>query len=356
MSHAPDTSLVSLENQVAQDWERLAGHLHRAGHQFELSPAPRQFAGGLGNLNYLINLDGSAAVLRRPPPGPLPPGANDMLREGRILRGLEGHFPLAPRCLYLCDDIDILGAPFLIMDYRRGIVIGGKLPLPHAGHTKTGATLSNMLSEVLSSLHAVDPVAAGLEKLGRPEDFLDRTAKGWAMRAELAWEGITPETVREIIDWLERNPVQEGRSVLLHNDFKLDNMILDPETLAPKALIDWDLGTRGDPLWDLAVLLGYWTEPNDPDAMLNLGQMPTTEPGLPRRAEMIERYARQSGRDARDIRQYRAIAQFRLAVVFRQIFRRFRDSGEINVKAEKFDVLADNLLDFTLDVMAGWVD
>jgi aminoglycoside phosphotransferase (APT) family kinase protein len=356
MSHSPDTSLVSLENQVAQDWDRLEGHLHRAGHQFEMSPAPRQFAGGFGNLNYLINLDGKAAVLRRPPPGPLPPGANDMLREGRILRGLEGHFPLAPRCLHLCEDIDILGAPFLIMDYRGGIVIGGKLPPPYAGHAKTGATLSTMLSEVLSSLHAVDPAAAGLEKLGRPEGFLDRTTKGWAMRAELAWEGIAPEPVREIIDWLERNPVREGSPVLLHNDFKLDNMILDPDTLAPKALIDWDLGTRGDPLWDLAVLLGYWTEPSDPDAMLSLGQMPTTEPGFPRRAEMIERYARQSGRDVRDIRQYRAIAQFRLAVVFRQIFRRFRDSGETNVKAEKFDVLADDLLDFTLDVMAGRAD
>ena len=356
MNNAPDPGFVSPENQVAQDWARLADYLHRAGHHFEAVPGPRQFAGGFGNLNYRIAFDGAPAVLRRPPPGPLPPGANDMLREGDILRGLEGHFPLAPRCLHLCDDTEILGAPFLIMDYRAGIVIGGVLPASHAGRGLVGETLSTMLSEVLGALHAVDPAAAGLEKLGRPEGFLERTAKGWATRAELAWEGTVPTPVTEILDWLARNPVREGQPVLLHNDFKLDNMILDPDTLAPRALIDWDLGTRGDPLWDLAVLLGYWSEPDDPPAMLNLGQMPTTEPGFPTRAEMIERYARRSGHDVRDIRRYRTVAQFRLAVVFRQIFRRFRDSGENNPKALTFDTLADGLLDFTMDVMAGRAD
>jgi aminoglycoside phosphotransferase (APT) family kinase protein len=356
MTDQPETSFVTFENQVAQDWDALAVHLDQAGNRFDAGAEPRQFAGGFGNLNYLISLDGLPAVLRRPPPGPLPPGANDMLREGRILRGLEGHFPLAPRCLHLCDDISVLGVPFLIMEYRPGIVIGGTMPDPHTGRAATGASIAAMLAEVLSTLHAVDPAAAGLEKLGRPEGFLDRTAKGWAMRAELAWEGTAPGQVIEILDWLGRNPVGEGSPVLLHNDFKLDNLILDPENLTPRALIDWDLGTRGDPLWDLAVLLGYWSEPNDPSAMLNLGQMPTTEPGFPKRAEVIERYARRSGHDVGDIRQYRVVAQFRLAVVFRQIFRRFRDSGENNPRALTFDILADGLLDFTMDVMAGRAD
>jgi aminoglycoside phosphotransferase (APT) family kinase protein len=356
MTDPANTSFVLSENQVAQDWDRLSDHLGRAGHNFQTSPVPRQFSGGFGNLNYRIMLDGAAAVLRRPPPGPLPPGANDMLREGRILRGLEGHFPLTPRCLHLCDDTSVLGVPFLIMDYRAGIVIGGEVPKPHAGRREVGETLSTMLSEVLIDLHAVDPAAAGLETLGRPEGFLLRTAKGWATRAELAWEGTLPSRVTEIIDWLERTPAHEGTPVLLHNDFKLDNMILDPNTLAPRALIDWDLGTRGDPLWDLAVLLGYWAEPDDHPAMLNLGQMPTTEPGFPKRVDVIEKYARQSGRDIRDIRQYRTVAQFRLAVVFRQIFRRFRDSGETNERALTFDVLAEDLLDFTMDVMAGRTD
>lgn len=356
MTHLSDTAFISPEDQIAQDWDRLAEHLARAGHEFAPTPSPQQFAGGFGNLNYRIILDGAPAVLRRPPPGPLPPGANDMVREARILRGLEGHFPLAPRCLHSCEDVEVLGAPFLIMDYRPGIVIGGEMPALHVGDPRAGASLSSMLVDVMGTLHAVDPAAANLDKLGRPEGFLVRTAAGWAKRAELAWEGETPAAVAEILAWLDARPVVEGSPTLLHNDFKLDNLILDAETLAPRALIDWDLGTRGDPLWDLAVLLTYWAEPDDPPAMHQLKQMPTTQPGFPGRAEMIERYAHQSGREMSEIRRYRAVAQFRLAVVFRQIFRRFRDSGENNPRALTFDTLADDLLAFTRDVMAGRVD
>lgn len=356
MQDASDTRFVAPQNQVAQDWRRLATYLAGHGHHFETDPLPRQFAGGFGNLNYRVVLDGVPAVLRRPPPGPLPPGANDMLREGRILRGLEGLFPLAPRCLHLADDPGVLDAPFLIMEYRGGIVIGGTLPPPHAGTQGVGAQLSTMLCDVLNQLHAVDPEAAGLGRLGRPEGFLRRTAEGWAKRAEIAWEGALPPVAHEILDRLERDPVPEGAPALLHNDFKLDNLILDPKTLTPRALIDWDLGTRGDPLWDLAVLLSYWTEPDDHPAMRGLDQMPTGSPGFPKRADMIERYARLTGRDMSAIRPFRAVAQFRLAVVFRQIFRRFRDSGETNPRAVAFDALADGLLDVTREVMTGRAD
>jgi aminoglycoside phosphotransferase (APT) family kinase protein len=356
MNDASASPFTPPENQVDQDWQALERHLAQAGLDFKVDPPPRQFAGGFGNLNYRIILDGAPAVLRRPPPGPLPPGANDMMREGRILKGLEGHFPLAPRCLHLCEDTDVLGAPFLIMDYRPGIVVSGDLPASHVDDEQVGETLSTMLIQVMSALHAVDPVTAGLDRLGRPEGFLERTALGWAKRAELAWEGAAPAVVADILAWLDRNPVREASPTLLHNDFKLDNLILDLETLAPRALIDWDLGTRGDPLWDLAVLLTYWAESEDVPAMLALKQMPTARPGFPSRRQMIERYTRQSGLDVSGIRQYRVVAQFRLAVVFRQIFRRFRDSGETNPRALTFDALADGLLDFTTDVMAGQVD
>jgi aminoglycoside phosphotransferase (APT) family kinase protein len=356
MTQSAASPFLPRRSQVAQDWQLLADHLARAGQGLDLTNPPEQFAGGFGNLNYRILVDGAPAVLRRPPPGPLPPGANDMMREGRILRGLEGNFPLAPRCLHLCEDLAVLGAPFLIMEYRSGIVIGAELPGARAGQKKTGKALSHMLVEVLCSLHAVDPEAAGLGVLGRPEGFLARTAQGWAKRAELAWEGAAPLAVQEILAWLNRNPVGAAAPVLLHNDYKLDNMILDPETLAPCALIDWDMGTRGPPLWDLAVLLSYWAEPGDPPAMRDLEQMPTAEPGFLRRVEIAGRYASLSDRDISDIRQYRVVAQFRLAVVFRQIFRRYRDSGEENSRAGAFDELADGLLSFTMDVMAGHAD
>lgn len=356
MNEPPVPSLVAKKPRIRQDWLGLAAYLAGQGHALDLTIPPEQFAGGFGNLNYRIIFDGAPVVLRRPPPGPLPPGANDMPREGRILGALSSAFPLAPRCLHLCADADILGAPFLIMEYRQGIVIGGDLPTSLAGRAGTGERLSSMLIEVLSRLHAIDTDAIGLGDLGRPEGYLARTARGWAKRAELAWDGTAPAAVGRIMAWLEAHPAREGAPVLLHNDFKLDNLILDPESLEARALIDWDLGTRGDPLWDLAVLLSYWTEPGDPPAMLDLGQMPTASPGFPRRAEMIERYARSSGHDMSDIRHHRVLAQFRLAVVFRQIFRRYRDSGEGNPKAVCFDDLADGLLEFSLDVASGHAD
>lgn len=355
----PEPALVPAGRRIEQDWPALARHLARLGMAFDPAFAPEQFAGGFGNLNYRIVVDGAPAVLRRPPPGPRPPGANDMAREGRILRGLAPLFPLAPRCLHFCGDEAVLGAPFLILEHRAGIVIGGALPEALRGRAGAGEALADTAIDTLAALHRVDPEAAGLGDLGRPEGFLARVARGWARRADLAWDGAAPEAARRIAARLEAwagEGAGAGAPVLLHNDYKLDNLILDPETLAPAALVDWDLGTRGDPLWDLAVLLSYWSEPGDPRAMRELGQMPTAEPGFPPRAEAARRYAARTGRDISGLRPWRAAAQFRLAVVFRQIYRRHRDSGAGDPKAGGFDALADGLLDFALAVAEGGAD
>ena len=289
----------------------MANHLKRHGHALDLDFPVRQFTGGFGNLNYLVCLDGALAVLRRPPPGPVPPGSNDMLREAKILTGLASILDLVPVCHYHCSDESILGAPFLIMEYRPGLVIHGELPDVVAGRRDVGQTLSVMLVEVLATLHRIDPGAAGLSDLGRPQGYLARTARGWARRAEHAWDGTLPDPVIALLAWLERNPVPERAPVLLHNDYKLDNLILDPDALLPRALIDWDLGTRGDPLWDLAVLLSYWAEASDHPAMLALGQMPTHEAGFPGRAEIIERYAKRSEINVDGLRHHRVLAQLR---------------------------------------------
>jgi aminoglycoside phosphotransferase (APT) family kinase protein len=156
---------------IPQDWASLAHYLARRG--IVLGPAPpRQFAGGYGNLNYLIEIDGERAVLRRPPGGPLPYGANDMAREYRILSSLWREYPLAPRAMFFCDEASVLGAPFQIIEYRSGMVIRDTLPPGLAGRPEAGMLLSRQLVESLAALHAVDPAQVGLETLGRPSGFL----------------------------------------------------------------------------------------------------------------------------------------------------------------------------------------
>ncbi len=334
--------------EIAQDWDRLAGHLASHGLSLDADPAPRQFSSGFGNLNYLISVGGERRVLRRPPMGPIQPGANDMGRESRILLRLWKAFPLAPRCHHFCDDAAILGAPFFIMEYRPGLVISGTMPGDLM--LDAGAGLGRMMAEQLAAFHAVDPAAVDLDTLGHPEGFLARTLTGWTKRAVAAWDGDGPANLAYLADWLGARLVGDAPATLLHNDFKLDNIILNPDTLAPIALIDWDMGTRGDPRWDLAVLLSYWTEAGDPDVMLELDQMPTAGHGFPGRQEMARLYGAFSGLAMDGFPFIRVLAVFRAAVIFRQLYIRYLGGGTDDPRFGRFGKSADGLLDFAVDI------
>lgn len=336
-----------------QDWPAIARHL--AAHGLALDPAvtPRQFAGGLANLNYLLRLeDASWAVLRRPPDGPLPPGAHDMAREHRILSRLWQALPLAPRGLHLCTDTEVAGVPFQVLEFRAGIAVRGDslAPLPETG--ETGAHLSALLIDTLAAIHGVDPDAVGLGDLGRPEGFFSRTAKGWLTRAERMGDGGLSPTVKEIAAWLGKVSEPAGNApTLLHNDFKLDNMLLDPVRLAPVAVVDWDMGTRGDPLFDLATLLSYWSEAGDPDCMRRLAQMPTAKAGFATREAAALAYARATGRSLDALKPYRVLTMLKLGVVFHQLHARYRAGETTDARYAAFGTLGDALLEFTLDIV-----
>ncbi len=344
-----------LTHSVPQDWASLAHYLARRG--IELGPGPpRQFAGGYGNLNYLIEIDGAPAVLRRPPAGPLPYGANDMAREYRILSSLWREYPLAPRAMFFCDEASVLGAPFQIIEYRPGMVIRDTLPPDLAGRPDVGMLLSRQLVESLAALHAVDPAQVGLETLGRPAGFLARTVDGWAARGAAVADLINPSALSEVLDWLRRRVPADAPPSLIHSDFKLDNMILVPETLAPVAVIDWDMGTRGDPLWDLAVMLSYWAEPEDPACLHRMRQMPTAQPGFWRRNEALSAYLRLSSRAVGDFTFYRVLSLFRSAVVFLQLYDRFRRSPAQNMRCAEFDRLGRELIEHSFEIIRGRAD
>ena len=337
------------------DRARLADYLGAQGLALDVDREVRQFAGGLANVNYLVWIAGKPLVLRRPPAGKLPPGAHDMGREHRILSRLWEALPLAPRSLHFCADTSVIGVPFQLIEYREGVVVRGTDLSPVGNDPATCARLADILIETLARIHDVEPERVGLGDLGRPDGFVTRALEGWTKRGMLVAEqipGVEP-LIKPVAGWLSSRIREHGRSALIHNDFKLDNLILEPGTLATVAIVDWDQGTRGDPLFDLATLLSYWAEPNDPDCMHRLAQMPTAAQGFPRRAEVAERYARLTGRDASDLRPLHVLAMLKLSVVFLQLHRRFA-SGEVSdPRYAAFADIGRGLLAFTHDIAMG---
>ena len=303
-------------------------------------------------------MDDAVCVLRRPPLGPLPPGANNMGREYKVLSGLWRAFPLAPQAHLFCDGPAVLGAPFFIMEYRPGLVVRDTLP---AALTGRGVALSRMLIGVLADFQRVDPAAVGLDNLGRPEGFLGRAVAGWIKRFRVAAQDVyaerpVPAAATELIGWLEAQPVSEGRMTLLHNDFKLNNIILDPAApTEPLALLDWDMCTRGDPLFDLATLLSYWAEPRDPPEVRDLGQMPSTQGPWMSRREIVDLYARATGIDVSAIHFHRVLTAFKLAVVFLQIYARYCRGTTADPRIAGMGPTADALFEFAVEVKQGRV-
>jgi aminoglycoside phosphotransferase (APT) family kinase protein len=340
-------------DSVQLDWPAVRAYL--AGHAMRLDadPPPRQFAGGLANLNYLIYLDGKPAVLRRPPMGELPAGAYDMAREHRILSRLPDALPFVPRSLHLCDDPSVCGQRFQILEYRPGLVIRETISPDLAARPNLGARLSAVLLETIAAIHAVDTAAIGLDDLGRPEGFLARAVTGWIKRGETAKEAGTETLHAEIGAWLEQHIVPEGKPGLLHNDFKLNNMILNPEDLSPVAIVDWDQGTRGDPLFDFATLLSYWVHSDDPWALHDMKQMPAIEAGLCSREAAVAAYAKITGRDVSNILFHRVITMYKLSVIFLQLGLRYRTGATTEPRYAPLTAIGTGILQFTHEIAQG---
>jgi len=345
--------LRSPEESVVLDWAGARRFLSARGLRLDSEPPPRQFAGGLANLNYLIHLNRKPYVLRRPPMGELPAGSHDMAREHRILSRLPDALRFVPRSVLLCDDPSVLGQRFQILEYRPGLVIREHMPLELAYRPEIGNRLSHVLLETMAAIHAVDTAAVGLDDLGRPEGFLARAVAGWRKRGWAAKEEGTDALHHDVGAWLEQRLVPDGKPGLLHNDFKLNNMILDPRDFAPVAVVDWDQGTRGDPLFDFATLLSYWIHADDPWAMHDMAQMPADEACLWPRQHAVAEYARLTGRDVSDFLFHRVLAMYKLAVIFLQLGLRWRTGVTTDRRYEKLSPIGTGILEFTHEIAQG---
>lgn len=336
------SELIPVRTDERFDEKAVAAYLRSRLPSAPGSMSVRQFAGGHANLTYLLSFsDGDSTteyVLRRPPLGPVSPGAHDMSREHRVLSTLWREFSLAPRSFLLCEDESLIGSPFFVMERRTGVVVRRHVPeIFGGGHDPiANRKLSEVVVDTMAEFHAVNPAAAHLSDLGHPDGFLLRQVEGWARRWHTSKVDESP-LVDEIITWLlDHLPISPAPS-LVHNDWRLDNMAVDSTDPGKcVAVFDWDMCTLGDPLADLGTLLSVWYDQGEIPSSLN--PMPTDSAGFLDRRGAIELYSTRTGIDADRIDYYVVFGSFKMAVIIQQIYirwhrgqtkdERFADMGE----------------------------
>ncbi len=283
-----------------------------------------QFPSGYSNLTYALNLGQRKLVLRRPPFGNQVKSAHDMGREYRVLTRLCAVYGPAPRPYLYCDDAAVIGDEFYVMERRCGAVLRGPQAPPElASNPDLAGKLCESFIDNLARLHTLDYRAAGLDDLGRPAGYVERQVTGWTKRYANARTDEV-KSIEQLAAWLADNRPAERQPALIHNDYKYDNIMLDPDNLTHiVALLDWEMATVGDPLMDLGTALAYWIEPSDPEPR-RLGAFgPTMLSGSLSRRELVSRYAQATGFEIPVPLFYYCFGLFKLAVIVQQIYARY---------------------------------
>ena len=265
---------------------------------------------GHSNVTFVLSTN---IILRRPPRGPLPPSAHDVLREARLLQALEPTPVRTPRVLAVCDDESVIGAPFYVMEKVEGYVITDTIPDPLDNEVERGH-IADELIDALVELHAVDFTAIGLDGFGKPSGYLERQLRRFTGLWEHNRTRELPQ-VEEVGQWLAANLPDSPPATIVHGDYRLGNtMFAGTPPARLKSIFDWEMATIGDPLADIGYMMVHWIEPNDKVGRFNL-QAVTVRPGFPTRQQMIARYEERSGRSMRALDWYVTLAIWK-AVVF----------------------------------------
>jgi len=283
-----------------------------------------QFPGGHSNLTYLVKIDETEMVLRRPPFGSKVKGAHDMNREYTILSKLNPVYSPAPKPLLFCDDQDILGCDFYVMERLNGMILRNARPEIQGLTAEMVAHTCTAMAANLADLHMVDWQSIGLESLQKKEgSFMQRQVDGWTKRyAGSKTHDIT--LIDQVLKWCLDNVPEVSGAVLIHNDYKFDNVILDAtDSSRIVGVLDWEMSTIGDPLFDLGVALGYWVNPGEPDGISTTQCFIYDEPGSITRRQFAETYGERTGFDVSNMNYYYVFAMIKLAVVLQQIYYRY---------------------------------
>lgn len=338
----------------------LAGRLEGFDPGAELGV--RLLAGGRSNMTYQLRQKTPSGVrqwaLRRPPLGHVMPSAHDMSREFRVLTGLSAVGYPVPRPYLECTDAMVIGAPFLVMDFVDGRVVSDVADAALLDATAAAAISADMVS-VLARLHDVDPADAGLGDLGRPVGYVQRQVRRWTgqwqqtkTRDLPAVEELLTRLAEATADWPES---RDGS--LVHGDFRLDNLILDPASARVRAVLDWEMATLGEPLVDLGIMLVYWSEAADRlRARVSVAREVTAGPGFWDRRRIVEEYARKTGESLDGLEVCTALACLKLAVIMESIRYRILAGQQVGVavdEAEEMGRSAEALAALGLAMIRG---
>jgi aminoglycoside phosphotransferase (APT) family kinase protein len=301
--------------------EFLRGQLNLTSAEIEI----RQFPAGSSNLTYLVKIGAEEFVLRRPPFGNQVKTAHDMSREFRVLEKLSKIYQPAPRPLLFCQDESVVGSEFYLMERKRGVILRGAVPELLQSSPELQKAVCESFIDNLAVLRNLDYKQAGLGDFGKPEGYVERQTTGWIERYFRAKTDECPE-IEFTIEWLRANiPATSNGASLVHNDYKFDNVMLDPNNLTEiVGVLDWEMATVGEPLMDLGTTLGYWMDKHAPEFMLSQPFNPRVLMENFSRRALAERYAEKTGADISNLLFYYVFGTFKIAVIVQQIYFRYR--------------------------------
>ncbi len=304
------------------DLQKLEGYLKDKLNGIEGTLELKQFPSGFSNLTYLLKAGTKEYVLRRPPFGANIKGGHDMSREFKVLKALESFYGKAPKPVLFCNDHEVMGSDFYLMERVEGVILRGRPPKDMVIQPGTFKAISESTIDQLAALHLVDLKKAGLSGFGKPEGYTQRQVDGWIKRY---FKAKTDEvtSIEKVAEWLVANVPEQQYISLIHNDYKYDNLVLNPEDLSDiRAVLDWEMATVGNPLMDLGTSLAYWAQADDSEALKPFSL--TWMPGNYSRAEFVNRYADQTGFDLTDQVFYYVFGAFKIGVIIQQIYARYK--------------------------------